>query len=632
MKPHKTTTILVTWSCLLFPSHAQESLAVEKPKAPFIVRPYQAPKVPPVQLKNSDRLHNLVRAGKLYLTVQDAIALAIENNLDLQVDRYGPIAAEWQVERAQAGGPLRGVTSGNSLGNQNTSGQGVEGSQAAAGLGGGGNGGGGGGGGAAVVSQIGPITPNLDPVLQNSIGFFHSTVPQPNTTQSQTAALVDTKHIYDDAVTQGLLTGGVAQVSANEEYLKQNAPTDVLNPSVAPSVQIFVRHNFLQGFGADVNSRFIRVAQKNMGAAQETFRSQLLNLVASVLNLYWDLASDVEDLKARQRTLDVAQKFYNDTKRQIELSALAKVEIYRAQGELTTRKQELAISETTIRQQENLLKNALSRNGLEDPLVDAAEVVPLDHIQVPEQDDLPALRELVARALAKRPDVALAKISQENAEISALGTASGLLPTLQGIGSITDTGLSGASNPQPGGAPADPYYVGGLGNALGQVFRHNFPNWRTAVFFDGTVHNRVAQGDYGVEQLQLRQNELVTRRSMNQLVVDISNQVIALRQARARYSTAVDTRVLQEQLLEKEQRKFSLGVSTINEVVVVQRALATARAAEVASLATYSRARVSLDQVVGETLEKNNVSIEEALDGRVARDSKLPDLVATPKR
>ena len=615
----KIFTVFVAWSLLIGQASAQESLRAEKPKAPVVVRPYKAPIVPPARLKNSDRLHSFIRAGKLYLTVQDAIALAIENNLDLEVDRYGPIAAEWQLERQEAGGPLRGVTGGNSLVNQATAGQGVEGSQVSAGLAGGGGGNGTGGNGAAVVSQIGPITPNLDPVFQNGTVFSHTTTPQPNTIQSQTAALVDTRHAYNSVVQEGLLTGGIVQVSANESYLKQNAPTDILNPSVVPVVQVFIRHNFLQGFGVGVNNRFIRVAEKNVGLAQETFRSQLLNLVANILNLYWDAVSSGEDVKARERSLAVAQKFYDDSKRQIELSALAKVDIYRAQAELSTRKQELAISQTTLQQQQNLLKNAISRNGLADPLIDQVDVVPTDHIEVPEKDELPALRELVARALAKRPDVALSKINQETAEISAAGTASGVLPILQFIGAISESGLSGKSNPQPGGITADPYYVGGLGNALGQVFRNNFPNRRAAVLFEGLFQNRIAQGDYGIDQLQLRQNELVTRRSMNQLVVDISNQVIALRQARSRYSAAVDTRVLDEQLLEKEQRKFSLGASTINDLVVVQRSLAAARAAEVGALGAYSRARVSLDQVLGETLEKNNVSVSGALEGRVGQ-------------
>ena len=618
MNKQKQLAVLIAWSCLPALNAQEPAAVVEKPTAPVLVRPYLPATVPPARLKNSGRLPSLIRAGKLYLTVQDAIALAIENNLDLEVNRYGPVAAEWQLERQQAGGPLRGVTNGNTLANQNASGLGVAGTLAAAGLSGGGNnGGGGGGGGAATISQIGPITPNLDPVLQQTSAYLHLTTPQPITTLSQTTTLVNTEHIFNTAATQGLLTGGTVQVSANEEYLKQNAPSDNLNPAVAPSVQIYARHQFLQGFGVGVNSRFIRVAEKNVGAAQETFRSQLLNLVASVLNLYWDLVGYNAELKARRLTLDMTQKFYNDTKRQIELSALAKVEIYRARAELSTRQQEVAIAQATVRQQENLLKDALSRNGLEDPAIDAAEVVPLDSIQVPQQDEMPALRELVAKAMAKRPDVALSKITQETEEISALGTASGVLPTLQGIASLTDVGLSGSSI--PGGVAADPYYVGGLGNALGQVFRHNFPSWRTAVYFVGTIHNRVPQADYGIEQLQLRQSDLVTRRSMNQLVVDISNYVIALRQARARYSTAVDTLALQEQLLEKEQRKFSLGVSTINDLVLVQRSLGAARVAEVAALTTYSRARVSLDQVLGETLEKNNVSVAGALEGRAAK-------------
>ncbi len=357
MKSQKAFTVFLAWSVLSTQAVAQESLLVEKPKAPVVLRPYKAPTIPPVRLKNSDRLRSLIRAGKLYLTVQDVLALAIENNLDLEVDRYGPIVAEWQLERQQAGGPLRGVTGGNTLVNQATSGQGIAGSQLSAGLAGSGNNTGGNGAGAAVVSQIGPITPNLDPVLQNATLFSHTTIPQPNTIQSQTPALVDTRHIYNSVVQEGLLTGGFVQVSANESYLKENTPTDILNPSVVPVVQVFIRQNFLQGFGVGVNSRFIRVAEKNVGLSQETFRSQLLNLVANVLNLYWDLVSDDEDVKARERSLAVAQKFYDDTKRQIELSALAKVDIYRAQAELTTRKQELAISQSTVHQQESLLKN-----------------------------------------------------------------------------------------------------------------------------------------------------------------------------------------------------------------------------------------------------------------------------------
>jgi outer membrane protein len=624
VKSQKPLTVFMVWSCLASQLQAQEpSLLVERPKAPVLIRPYMRATIPPVRLNNSNRLHSLIRAGKLYLTVQDAIALAIENNLDLEVDRYGPVVADWTLERRQGGGALPGVTGGNNLVNQAANGQGVQGSQVAAGLANNNNGNNGGGGN-AIIAQIGPVTPVLDPVLQNLSFFSHVTTPQPNTVQSQTPTLIDTKHVFNTFVQQGLLTGGYVQIAGNESYLKQNAPTDILNPSVAPVAQIFVRQFLLNGFGTNVNSRFIRVAEKNVGLARETFRSQLLNLVATVLNLYWDLVTDNDDLRARQRTLAIVEKFASDTKRQIELSAIARFELYRAEAELATRRQEVAISQAAVRQQENLLKNALSRNGLQDPLLDAAEVVPVDQIQVPEQDDLPPLRELVNRALAKRPDIAMAKINKENADISAIGTANGVLPTLRTDLVTFNSGLSGVANPQPGGFTADPYYVGGLGNGLGQIFRRNFPSQRAAVSLFGTAGNRIHQGDYGIDQLQLRQTELITYRSMNQVVVDVSNQLVGLRQARSRHSQAVATRTLQEQLLEKEQRSFALGGSNINNVVAVQRSLAAAQTTEITARSLYSRARVSLDQVLGETLEKNNVSVDEALKGRVARVSHPP--------
>ena len=621
-KAQRALAIVAIWNCLACQLNAQgPQQLVEGPHAPVFIRWYEGYRLTPLDLRNSDRLHTLIRAGKLYLTVQDALAVAIENNLDLEVDRYGPLIAEWNLKRQQAGGPLKGVTSGNTLSNQATSGQGVLGSQVAAGLTTN-TGGTGSGGTAGVVQQIGPITPNLDPVFQNATSFQHITQPQQNTTQSQVAALVDARHIINSFVQQGLITGGFVQVSANESYLRENAPSNTLNPGVAPVVQITVRHSLLQGFGVAVNRRFITVAEKQIGASRETFRSQLLNLVASVLGLYWDLVAVNDELKVRQGARDTAQKFLDDTKRQIELGAIARVELLRAQADYSARRQELEISQATVRQQESLLKNAMSRNGLEDPLIDAVDIVPLDHVQVPDQDDLPGLRALLARAIAKRPDVALAKLSDETGEIQALGTINSLLPTLQGVVATWDAGQAGAPVP---GNPPDPKFVGGLGNALGQVFRRDFYSQRAGFNFNIPLNNRGPQADYAIDQLQLRQGDLIERRNMNAILVSISNQVIALRQARARYSQAVDSRALQEQLLEKEQEMFSFGSAAIADVVAARTALLNAQLTEVQALSGYGRARVALDQTLGETLEVNHVSIEEALAGRISQESKVPE-------
>ena len=596
---------------LLIPPLCAQQPYVERPKTSLFRRPYQAPTVPPVRTTNSDRLRSLIRGGRLYLTLQDAIAAAIDNNLDLEIGRYGPLAAEWNLQRAQAGGALQGVPSGSTFVNQVTAGQGIAGAVQSAGLSSGG-GGVAGGNTNTQISQIGPITPNLDTVFQNTSAWSHQTAPQANSVLSRTTALVDVTHRINSFAQQGLISGGFVQMSVNETYLKENSPNDVINPSFAPVAQLFIRHSLLNGFGAGVNSRFIRVTEKQVTASRETFRSELLNLVASVVNLYWDLVSANDDLKAKQQTTQVAQKFLEDTRNRIRVGEIAGVEIYRAQAEVSTRSQELAIAQATVRQRELLLKNALSRDGLASSWLDEAEVTPLDRIQVPASDELPPLRELVAKALAQRPDIALSKIGDETQQISALGTISGILPSLQGA--LFTTARAEAGTPNPGQVP-NPKIVGGLGTAFGQILAGDFTSRQANVSFQTTFHNHVAQADYGIDQLQIGQGDLIERRNRNQLVVDISNQMIALRQTRSRYSAAVDTRMLNEQLLEKEQQQFTLGGSAIDRVVAAQRSLASSQYAEVAALASYSRARVALDQVLGQTLEANHVSVEDALKG-----------------
>ena len=619
MNVQKLTAVFAVWCSAISLLQAQQPF-VEKPKAPVIWRPYIPPTVPDVVFANSDRLRRLMRAGRLYLTLQDAIALAIENNLDLQVDRYGPLTADWNLARQQAGGPLRGVTAGNTVVNQVTSGQGVAGAVQAAGLTQN-NGNTNSNTANGSISQIGPITPNLDPVFQNTSAWSHQTQPQSNSVISQTNALVNTNHNYNSKAQEGLLTGGTVQFSMNESYQAQNAPSNLLNPSELPSAQIQVKHSLLNGFGTAVNARFIHISQKQLVSANVTFRSQLNNLVQNVVNLYWDMAASSQDLRARQSAQRISQKFFEDTKKQIELGAIAKVDIYRAEADFSSRQQDVLLAEQTASQQSTQMKALISRTP--DPMLDSAEIVILDKIQVGDSDDIPPLRDLVTKALANRPDVELDKITNEVEAISSIGTTNNLLPILQGSASTTNTGLAGGLNPLSGQLPSQ-YLVGGYGTALGQIFRHDYTSRQGQIVFVGTFNNRSAQGDYGIDQLSLRQGDLVERRNRNDMVVQISNQMIAVRQARARYLNAVATRTLQQDLLDKERQKFSLGSSTIDLVIAGERTLSAAQYAEIASLSGYSRARVALDQVLGLTLETNHVSVDEALKGQVARESQIP--------
>ena len=595
---------------------------IQRPQLPIPIRSYAAPTIPPVRLTNTDRLHKLIHAGKLYLTVEDALALSIENNLNLEIDRYGPLLAESALERAKAGGPIRGVPSASQQVASVNSGAGVNGSTLAAGLSSGGGGGGGGGGGSnSTIQQVGAITPNLDPVFQNSTTFGHLSQPQANQVLSQTNALIQSVHTYNSTLQQGLLTGGTVQFRDYQNYLKENAPTDALNPVSTPHMDLTLRHNFLQGFGVALNNRGIRIAGINTAAARESFRSQLFDLTVNVLNMYWDLVGSAAELKVKQHALEITQKFYDDTRKEIEAGAIQAIQLPRAEAEVASRRQDVLIMQANLRQRASLLKEALSHTA--DPLLEAAEIVPLDTIEVPETEELPPLRELVAIAMKNRPDVAVSKFRDQTDALNLAGTTNPLLPTLQTTVQTYNRAAAGALQPGNG---ANPYFVGGYGSALTQIFRRNFPNSVATTILSIPFNNRQSQGDYGIDQLQYRQSQLRGQKEDNQIIVDVASQANALRQARARFDLARNTRLLQEQLLEADKKRAS-GVTTFRTIMIDQRTLIAAEISEVTAISSYAHARVALDEELGLTLDRNNITLEEGLRGRVTRESKLPAIV-----
>jgi outer membrane protein TolC len=639
------------------PVWAQDrSITPMRPQKNVFVRPYLAPAIPPVRLGNSTRLRSLVRAGKLYLTVQDAIALAIENNIDIEVNRYNPLIDLWNLERAEAGGPLPGVPSGFSQAGSVASGQGVAGSLAASGV----NTGGGNQNASnsvnATISQIGPVTPTLDPVFQSVTSFAHTSTLYSNASVSNVYNLIGNTRNFTETINKGLITGGQVSLSYRDSYLNENAPSDVLNPSNGTSIQLSFQHNLLAGFGVAVNSRTITVARASLKIEDLTFKNQLIASVVNVLDLYYGLVADYQDVKAKQSALDVAQRFYQDNQKQVQIGTMAPLDVTTAEAQVASSQQDLVISQTTLQQGEIQLKDVLSRDGLADPIIREAQIIPLDHIDVPEKDNLPPLKELVATALKSRPDLAAEKLNLINSQTSALGTQNGVLPTAAVLLGASTQGLAGSprfvplppdetgqlgagplpagfqpcppSLHQPPGAVCmlpDPYFVGGLGKALGQTFRRNFPTERAGGFTDPHLRNRIAQADNAIEQLGLRQSALQLQKDLNELAVDVSNGIVGLQQARVRYQAAVKNRVLEQQLLDAEQKKFALGSSTTFNVVQQQRDLATAQSTETAALVAYSNARVALDQTLGTTLQVNHISFDEAMKGQISRSSALPE-------
>jgi outer membrane protein len=600
-----------------------------RPSAFIAVRPYLPPYVPPVRLENSGRFGSLVRAGMLYLTVQDAIALALENNMDIEVARYNPILAEWQLERSRAGGALPGVPSSAAQAGNVANGQGVVGSQAAAGVNTGGNGGNGPSSTNATIAQIGPIAQTLDPIIQENTVFSHVTAPQSDTVQSILPVLVSNTRNSSFAYQQGFLIGGNVSVTYRDSYLNENAPTDVLNPSSAPSLTLTFQQNLLRGFGVAVNARTIRVSQLNVRASALNFKTQVSNTVNQVLNLYYALSAGYEDIKAKSNAVEVAQKFYENAGLQERAGTLARLDVVTAESQLASAQYDLVNSQTNLRQQELQLKNLLSRKGIADPTLASVQIVPLDRIAVPDTDEFPAIKDLLATALANRSDLAAERIGITSGEISALGTRNGILPLLVGLATESTAGLAGTPQtaiiPGLGVETSNPYFNGGIGTALGQVLRRNFPTNRVAAYFQTPLRNDQAQADYAIDQLQLRQSQIQLSKDLNQVAVDVSNYLVAMRQARGRYRAAVQTRILQQQLLDAEQKKLAGGASTPFNVVQQQRDLVAAQSAETAALVDFSNARVALDQTLGNTLEANHVSIEEARAGKVQRVSSISE-------
>jgi outer membrane protein TolC len=586
----------------------------------WLTHPYRVRDVPPINLANSSRIESLVRAGNLYLSAPDVVALAIENNIDVEVQRYGPLLAKEVLRRANSGGALRGVGLGVAQGPQSVSLQGV--SVNGAGIlttaGSGVSSGGG------IVTQLGPPILSFDPSVSFVALFQHLTTPQSNTVLTGTTALVQTGRIYQAQYQQNWDFGLSAQVTYASQYTKVNSQFFSLNPFTSGDVDLQVTQNLLQGLGSAVNGRNIRVQKNNLKVTDLQFKQQVITTVTAVLNLYWDLVSFHQDVRARQQELQTAQQLFEDNKRQVDIGALAPIEVTRAEAQLYASQQDLVVSQTNLLQQETVLKNALSRNGVATPTLADVHIVPLDTITVPEKDVIKPLDELVRDALGRRVEIAQSRLNIDSNKLNLVGIKNSLKPTLQAFAELTNNALTGELTALGASEPGIAYLAGGSGNLLAQIARRNYPNYSAGFSLNIPIRNRAAQSDYVTSLLEIRQNELGLQKNINQVRVDVQNAVIGLQQARARYDATVKARILQQQTLDGDQQKYRLGASTVYQVVQDQRDLASAGSAEVQALANYSHARIALDQALGATLEVNNISLDEALSGTVQRPSTLP--------
>ncbi len=608
--------------CLAAPIFAQYPLGSES---------NAASSGPPVAFQNSQRVRDLIRAGNLYLTLQDALALAIENNLAVEVQRYGIAAASAETLRAKGGGALRGLNYtlsevpagvGGPLsplvtGTAATSRVGTGTSVATNALGtnllsepqanlsiqG------------SVPQSSGPSVPIFDRAFTGQFNWTHQTAPQINYNSYLANALISNITLANAGIQQGFASGAQVGLGFNNSRYSLNSPNVQYNPYTGSSLALTATQPLLRGFGLSLNRRYIRIAGNEQRIASLLFRQQLTATVYGVIRLYTDYVALCEDQKVKQESVALAEKLYADVKAQVDEGTAAPIELTRASAQVFSTRQDL-ITATGLRDEEEaVLKSVLTRSGNEDPAVRAARIIPADSLSIPEQDEVRPIQDLIQDALAKRPDLGQARLQLENQQIGLQGARNATLPQLDLVGILQNNGMAGPANPlsaNPGVA-----WVGGYGGVLDQIFTRKNPTYGVGLQVNLPIHNRIAEADLARDELQVKQSAIRQRQLENQARLEVEDSLIAMRRARASYEAAAQARKLQEESVAAEQIKFENGNSTPFFLIQYQSMLAQARSTEVAAKSSYVKSRAGLARSTGAILEDNHISFEAAVKGKL---------------
>ncbi len=645
--------------CAVFAVAAAARLFAQAPAAavPTKIEPklpeFKGKTVPATSFSEAALLPQLIRAGNLYLSLRDAIALAIENNLDIALQRYAPITANSQLLRARAGGAVTSFSStvrpgpagvggaltldvislgGTQGGISAQLGQGSAGSDIQAGT-------------ESVSSTLqtlqlglqtsdigivtiggGPSVPALDPLVTASGGWNRTNSPQTSTFLTGTNALRNTSVLGNFGVAKGFLTGTTVSLSYDATHLDTNNLRTVLNPNISSGLGLTLRQRLLDGFGIAVNNRFIRIAKNNVRSAGLTFEQQLFSTVYTVITLYWDLVSLAEERRVREQTLAVSEQLLRNTTLQEQAGLVAPLEVYRARAEVARARRDLTVTVTRLNQQETILKDYLIAPALGSSSVARARLIATDRVPQPVIPPVIPMSDLVTTGLAHRPELLASRIQLENANISLTGARNALLPTLDLVANASSSGLAGTAIPVVpvnGGTlpivPATPEFIGGFGTGLAQIFRGDFPSYGVQLQLSIPVFNRGARADYIGAQVAVRQQQIRVQQIRKQVEVDISNALTATQQAAAAYDASLNEVDFQEKALAAEMKRLELGVSTTYLVIQSQRDLAQARLATVIALTDYAKARAGLERATGTLLDAWGISVEDAYEGRPPR-------------
>lgn len=609
---------------------------------PNPIAPYMPRHVAPPNLANTARIDGLMQDGKIMLSIDDAVALALENNLDIAIARYNLNIADTDLLRAKSGNTILGVPSGLV---QNTPGGGVGSFGTAVGSGTGGTsvapGGIGTGTNGLVTSTLGigsPIT-SFDPIITSSLQWDHFNQIA-SSVFTGVPVLAQNTQTYNFSYTQGLQSGTNLSIGFNNSRVTTNSPFTNYSPLINSNFQFRATQHLLQGFGFLPNTRFIRIARNNREISDVAFRLQTITTVDQIENMYWDLVFAYENVRVQQESLAFAQKTLSDTQKQVQIGSLAPIEVVRAQSTVASDQQQLILAQNNLQLQQLLMKNALSRT-LQDPHLADAEVIPTSTMRLPEKEPVVPTEDLVSDALAHRAELAESRIDLTNRQINNKAVRNGQLPTLDLFAYYGGSGLAGAQNPtnlcanQPAsvsdlgfcsGPPSliPPVGTVSYGTALNQLVNSSAPDKGLGFAVNIPIRNRNAQSNQVRAELEYRQAQMRLQQIENQVRIEVRNAQFTLSQNRAAVEAAQAAVKLGHESLEAEQKKLSLGASTSTLVLQNQSALATAESTLMSAMANYEKAQVELDRATGLLLDHVGVVLGDAERGQVTHMPNVP--------
>jgi outer membrane protein TolC len=603
---------------------------------PNPLKMYTSTGVPMPRLGNTPRLDSLLRDGKIYLSLSDAVMLALENNFDIAIARINLDIADTDILRARAGAGLRGVSTGLVTTTLGGSGSTVTGGGGPGGTSAGSGGGGAGANGLVLSTNGGGPTPEaLDPVLTGNLQYEALNQQQSNLLFSGGKPVLTTDtSTYNFGYQQGFLTGTQLGVTFNNSRVSTNNPFSDYSPDITTTFRATATQHLLQGFGWGINGRFIVQAKNDRRITDSAFRQQLLYTVNQVENIYWGLVSAYEDEQAKERALAQSTQLTQDNRRQLQIGTLAPLDVVNSDSAVAADRQALVASQSNLEYQQLIMKQAIARN-LEDPALTNAPVVPTDRVgldRLPEEDM--KVEELVQQAYVNNPQIEQAVLSMKNNEITIKAEKNGLLPIIDAYAFYGASQLAGGQNPDAlnfsTGAtyPPGSFAPIGYGTAFGNLFNSTAPDKGVGVNITIPLRNRVAQADQARSQMEYRQVQMRLQQLYTQIRIQVINAQYALTNDRAQVSAAQAGREYAAQSLDAEQKKFRLGASTSALVLQQQRNMANSENTLISATAAYAKDRAALLQLLSNTLDRYGISITDAASGSMSAAPVIPGLTA----